>query len=144
METEKRVHAEERILMRDFPLRPGDWVVMRLECCGNDYPCLGEVIAVGSRNPDPGVAIELKTPEEFEAHIGGAHGGVRLSRLDSMWAEIKFIKPHCEDAVVKKFFTYDLVEKMGKNKISFVPPEDRFINMENFLRYVKEKKADYD
>lgn len=134
--------AEKRILMRDFPLRPGDWVVMRLECGGEEYPCLGAVIAIGSRNPDPGIAIELKTPEEFEAHIGGAHGGVRLSRLDSMWAEIQFIKPRCEDAVVKKFFTYDLVEKMKKNEISFVPPEYHFINMENFVRYIRGEKGE--
>lgn len=136
MESVKLVPEEERILMRDFPASPGDWAVMQLDCGSVELPCLGEVISVGSRNPDPGVATKLKTKEEFETHVGGVHGSVRLSRYYSMWAEIKFIKPHCKDAVVKKFFTYELLGALKKNEIALIPPEDHFVNLENFLRYV--------
>lgn len=96
MNTEKLVPIEERILMGDFPVKPGDWVVMTLECNGEEYPCLGRVLTVGSRNPDPGVAIEFKTPEDLDQHTGGAHSVVKLSRYDSMWADIEFLKPHME------------------------------------------------
>ena len=142
MDTEKRVPEEERIWMGDFPLKPEDWVVMTLECDGEEYPSLGRVLAVGSRNPDPGVAIELKTPEEFDQHTGGAHSGVKLSRYDSMWAEVEFCKPHCEDTVVKTFFTYQLKEMLEKNELSIVPARDHFVNMKNFVRYVREPKGE--
>ena len=137
MEKEKLVPEEKRILMGDFPLKPRDWVVMTLECGGKEYPCLGRVLVVGSRNPDPGVAIELTTPEELEAHTGGAHSVVKLSRHDSMWADIEFLKPNCGDSVVKTFFTYELKEMLEKNEIAYIPPLDHFVNMKNFWRYVR-------
>lgn len=134
------VPAEKRILMGEFPLRPGDWVVMTLECGDEEYPCLGRVLAVGSRNPDPGVATELKAPEELDEHTGGAHSEVRLSRYDSMWVDIEFLRPYCVDSLVKTFFTYELKEMLEKNKIAYIQPQDHFVNMKNFLRYARQKR----
>lgn len=135
------VPEEKRILMGDFPVRPGDWVVMPLECNGEEYPCLGEVLYVGSRNPDPGISIRLTTPEELDSHTGGAHSGVRLSRYDSMWAEVRFIKPGCSDGIVKRFHTYKLKEMLEKNEIGLVPAAYRFESMLDFLRYVRGEKG---
>lgn len=134
------VPEEKRILMGDFPLKPGDWVIMPLDCRGREYPCIGRVLAVGSRNPDPGVSIELKTPEEFDEHTGGAHSVVKLSRYDSMWADIEFLMPHCEDSVIQTFFTYQLKDMLEKNEIAYVPAPDHFVNIKNFLRYARKNQ----
>src|SRR3989344_7814075 len=107
---EKRVPEDKRILMKDFPLSPGDVVVAALECreCDEEVSALGNVKSVFSRNPDPGITIELKTKEDLMRHLGGEHNNVKLSRYDSMWAHMFFVMPCCFAYKITDVYTYDI------------------------------------
>jgi len=131
----KRVPEGERILMKDFPLMPGDIVVATLECvdCGEELPMLGEVKSVFSRNPDPGVTIELKTKEDLILHLGGEHNNVKLSRYDSMWAHILFVTPCCLVFKTTDIYTYNLVAELKNNNLAKIGPELFFANFQNFV-----------
>lgn len=131
----KTVPETERILMKNFPLMPRDLVVATLECadCDEKLPCIGEVQSVFSRNPDPGVTVELKTKEDFAAHIGGEHNLVKLSRYDSMWANILFSLPCCMEFITSDIYTYDLVGELKNNSLARIGPELFFTNFRNFI-----------
>src|SRR3989338_3052464 len=131
----KRVPEGERILMKDFPLMPGDIVVATLECvdCGEELPMLGEVKSVFSRNPDPGVTIELKTKEDLIRHLGGEHNNVKLSRYDSMWAHMFFVMPCCFAYKITDVYTYDIVEDLGRNHLAKLDPGLFFANFQNYV-----------
>lgn len=126
------VAEDKRIAMGEFPLKPGDIVVMTLNHIQEDErPWLGKVMEVYSRNPDPGYTIALRTKEEFEEHTGGIHSPVRLSRDDSMWALIIFATP--EGPVANIFHTYELTEMIKNNELKKVESEDFFSNHLNIL-----------
>lgn len=135
-----KVPEESRIFMRDFPLAPGDLVVMSLSHLTEDEkPRIGKVFGVFSRNPDPGVTVMLATKEDFEAHTGGVHGSIKLSYYDSMWALIVFATP--DGVIAKTFPTYELVQAMEENVISKISPEIFFDNHLNVLMHSKETGA---
>ena len=136
---EKRVPEDKRILMKDFPLSPGDVVVAALECreCDEEVSALGNVKSVFSRNPDPGITIELKTKEDLMRHLGGEHNNVKLSRYDSMWAHILFVMPCCLSYETTDVYTYDLVEDLGRNHLARLDSGLLFANFQNFVLQVR-------
>lgn len=112
-----KVAEEKRIPMKDFPLKPGDLVIMPLNHIVEDErPFIGKCFTIYSRNPDPGVTISIATKEDFDAHVGGIHASVKLSYEDSMWALIVFATH--EGPVSKVFHTYELVDMLEHNEIA--------------------------
>jgi hypothetical protein len=123
---ESKLPEEKRIWMKDFPLVPGDVVIMEIE----GKTRLGRVVEVYSRNPDPGQTISLKSKVDFEEHVGAMHESVRLSRYTSMWAVIVFVVR--TDLVTKYFHTYELTEMLENNSLAKIDPEkvfDQYLNI---------------
>jgi|SRR3989338_4315606 len=114
----------ERILMGEFPLKPGDIVVMMLDPADIKYavvgekPWLGYVSEVFLRNPDPGVTTVARTKKELDALTGGIHSPVRLKYFDTMWARVVFAVPG--GSVSKEFHTYELVDMIKKNELAVI------------------------
>lgn len=125
---------EERIPMRDFPLKPGDFVIKRFSpmVSGQDAPWLGRVRTVYSRNPDPGVTIALHSKEEFDELTGGIHESVRLKYEDTMWAEVVFPIPG-ENPIIEMLHTYEIVEMLSKNELARIDPEDIWNQYQNIM-----------
>ncbi|KKS39020.1 MAG: hypothetical protein UV01_C0001G0096 [Parcubacteria group bacterium GW2011_GWA2_42_14] len=107
------VSESERILMNEFPVKPGNMVLITLDpidikhAVDEGKPWLGYVTEVFLRNHDPGVTVAIRTPEEFNELTGGVHSPVRLKCSDTMWARIVFAVPG--GSVSKEFHTYELV-----------------------------------
>lgn len=125
---------DKRIPMREFPLKPGDFVIKRFGpmVSGQDAPWLGRVRTVYSRNPDPGVTIALNSIEEFNELVGGIHEKVKLKYDDTMWAEVVFPVP-AETPVIEIMHTYEIVEMLSKNEIAIIDPENFWEQYQNIL-----------
>lgn len=123
------VPENERILMGEFPLKPGNIVLMMLDradiknlAVESERPWLGHVSEVFLRNPDPGVTVGARTEKELEELTGGIHSNVRLRYSDTMWARIVFAVPG--GSVSREFHTYELVEMLKNNELAVIASGD--------------------
>lgn len=119
------IPENERILMGEFPLKPGDIVLIMLDradiknlAVEGDKSWLGHVSEVFLRNPDPGVTVAARTPQELDELTGGIHSNVHLRYSDTMWARIVFAVPG--ESVSKEFHTYELVEMFKNNELAVI------------------------
>lgn len=112
--------------MRDFPAPPDELFLMPLgEETGNVVPCLGKVVLVLSRNPDPGVTVGITTREDFETHVGGAHSEIKLTIEDSMRAVVLFAKANGTET--KIFTTYELEGLLASRSLARLGPDTQGI-----------------
>lgn len=124
MEYKSQVPEDQQIALHQFPLYPGDRVLLRYR----NGVFEGVVTEVGCANPeyvlgnpgDPDTQVREWGEEKREQCIQflkNNHSPVKLRLKESMWATIVFIAQSRK--VSKTYFTYEIMDLLKNGKLTF-------------------------